>query len=103
MNIAPRDFVKTEPKFAETFCSQCGGKFGPGDHGYSHCRDHRKYSRRAKLAQQKDAEIGLRARIHEALEVYAGMEGLPVPTNACEAYLLHVIEEMVQALRGGEE
>lgn len=29
------------PKFPETFCSQCGGAFGPGDHGYSHCRDHR--------------------------------------------------------------
>jgi hypothetical protein len=28
------------PKFAETFCSQCGRTFGPGDHGYSHCQDH---------------------------------------------------------------
>jgi hypothetical protein len=29
------------PKFAETFCSQCGGAFGPGDSGFSHCSDHR--------------------------------------------------------------
>lgn len=29
------------PRFAETFCSQCGGAFGPGDHGYSHCDNHR--------------------------------------------------------------
>lgn len=28
------------PKFAKTFCSQCGGEFGPGDSGYSHCVDH---------------------------------------------------------------
>ena len=28
------------PKFENTFCSQCGGTFGPGDHGYSHCMDH---------------------------------------------------------------
>lgn len=28
------------PKFKETFCSQCGGKFGPGDSGFSHCTDH---------------------------------------------------------------
>jgi hypothetical protein len=29
-------------KFQNTFCSQCGGEFGPGDHGYSHCHDHQK-------------------------------------------------------------
>jgi hypothetical protein len=28
------------PKFEKTFCSQCGGEFGPGDSGYSHCVDH---------------------------------------------------------------
>ena len=31
----------TTPRFAETFCSQCGGEFGPGDSGYSHCKNHR--------------------------------------------------------------
>lgn len=29
------------PKFEQTYCSHCGGSFGPGDHGYSHCEDHR--------------------------------------------------------------
>lgn len=38
-------FVRTqpnesEPRFQETFCSQCGGKFGPGDSGFSHCDQH---------------------------------------------------------------
>ena len=27
-------------KFQETYCSQCGGEFGPGDHGFSACSDH---------------------------------------------------------------
>lgn len=30
------------PAFEQTYCSQCGGSFGPGDHGYSHCADHRR-------------------------------------------------------------
>ena len=28
------------PRYPKTFCSQCGGEFGPGDAGYSHCEDH---------------------------------------------------------------
>lgn len=28
------------PRFDKTSCSQCGGEFGPGDQGYSHCSDH---------------------------------------------------------------
>lgn len=27
-------------RFAQTFCSQCGHSFGPGNHGYSSCRSH---------------------------------------------------------------
>jgi hypothetical protein len=30
------------PKFAVTYCSNCGGEFGPGDAGYSHCWQHKK-------------------------------------------------------------
>jgi hypothetical protein len=29
------------PKFSQTSCSHCGAVFGPGDHGFSHCEDHR--------------------------------------------------------------
>ena len=28
------------PRFARTYCSQCGGEFGPSDSGFSHCSDH---------------------------------------------------------------
>jgi SNF2 family DNA or RNA helicase len=36
------------PRFNRTYCSQCGGVFGPGDHGYSHCDQH--WSREHRLA-----------------------------------------------------
>jgi len=29
------------PRFAMTYCSQCGKAQGPGDEGFSHCSDHR--------------------------------------------------------------
>ena len=32
--------MAAEPKFPETYCSQCGQNLGPGDSGVSHCRDH---------------------------------------------------------------
>ena len=28
-------------KFDNISCSQCGRRFGPGDHGYSHCKNHK--------------------------------------------------------------
>lgn len=33
--------LHTPPRFPVTFCSSCGSAFGPGDAGYSMCRDHR--------------------------------------------------------------
>jgi len=27
-------------RFSVAYCSQCGGQFGPGDEGFSHCSDH---------------------------------------------------------------
>lgn len=30
------------PRYAETFCSQCGAELGPGNAGVSHCSDHRR-------------------------------------------------------------
>lgn len=40
-HIAISALAPSTPRFAKTFCSQCGGEFGPGDSGYSHCEDHR--------------------------------------------------------------
>lgn len=33
--------MSAQPLFQKTSCSQCGQEFGPGDHGYSHCENHR--------------------------------------------------------------
>lgn len=38
----------TKPKFKETFCSQCGQEFGPGDGGYSSCKSHAKKQARCR-------------------------------------------------------
>ena len=32
--------IRNTTKFKETFCSQCGEGFGPGDSGYSSCKSH---------------------------------------------------------------
>ena len=37
--------VTPKPRFEKTACSQCGREFGPGDHGFSHCSDHRRIER----------------------------------------------------------
>lgn len=29
------------PRFPMTYCSSCGEAFGPGDHGFSHCKNHK--------------------------------------------------------------
>ena len=28
------------PRFPNVFCTECGQDFGPGEHGFSHCRNH---------------------------------------------------------------
>ena len=30
-----------ETRFKNVGCSQCGEDFGPGDHGFSHCENHK--------------------------------------------------------------
>jgi hypothetical protein len=32
--------LRGEPRFGQTYCSQCGEAFGPGEHGFSHCKSH---------------------------------------------------------------
>ncbi|MGQ0595816.1 hypothetical protein [Aquabacterium sp.] len=32
--------LKSAARFAQVHCSQCGGSFGPGNAGFSHCDDH---------------------------------------------------------------
>lgn len=39
-----------QPRFACVSCSQCGNTFGPGDAGFSDCREHRR-----QFASEMDA------------------------------------------------
>lgn len=39
--LTTADAAHQSPRFPNTGCSQCGGQFGPGDHGYSHCENHK--------------------------------------------------------------
>lgn len=35
------DLPKKPFRFDKTYCSQCGKTFGPGNHGFSHCENHK--------------------------------------------------------------
>jgi hypothetical protein len=41
----------------------------------------------------------LETRIHNAYEVYAGMEGIKRPLTCCESYLLQIIRDMAWELK----
>lgn len=61
------------PRFRETYCSQCGQSFGPGDHGYSHCEDHRRDESAASTLHQArtDYAHALANDLEAAGEVYS--------------------------------
>lgn len=42
---------KSKPKYKNVSCSQCGKDFGPGDHGFSDCKSHRKLAKKKKVAE----------------------------------------------------
>ena len=74
---SPEDVTKhlTEAKFEHTYCSQCGKDLGPGDHGCSHCSNHRGKSNTTnmpKLAarrRREEAKKGINSEtVQEAFE-----------------------------------
>jgi len=50
-------------RYPVTYCSQCGNAFGPGDHGFSHCKDHKTDEQvlRATLAEYLAADDAMTA------------------------------------------
>lgn len=47
--------AKTDARFPVTYCSQCGNAFGPGNHGFSHCKNHK--GKRSLTAREESAAL----------------------------------------------
>jgi len=60
------------PKFANVFCSQCGQEFGPGDHGFSHCANHKRHN---ALGEGRERGILREASSGEAATSTVVLEG----------------------------
>lgn len=71
------------PKFEKTFCSQCGGEFGPGENGYSHCSDHKD----APLAQHLDHVARLKDAIRACLRAFEAGKDVPCAVVPREKFL----------------
>ena len=77
------------PKFEKTSCSQCGGEFGPGDHGFSHCFSHRAKNdpliSAARLAlnfiENTESELGIKLGSGDALRAALSPSGMPIESN----------------------
>ncbi|TAJ89686.1 SLOG family protein [Reyranella sp.] len=79
------------PKFAETYCSQCGGSFGPGDSGFSHCDQHWSPGVRKAMARF-DAGIAAR-RAREGYRVLATGSRLSVNSGPVDRVLGAYLEK----------
>lgn len=55
----------TAARFPKTYCSQCGGEFGPGNAGFSHCSDHAPTTPAADAVQLRDILI----RLHDEADL----------------------------------
>jgi len=45
-HLKQRDaLIQQAPRFAQTYCSQCGRENGPGNSGVSRCADHSPWSK----------------------------------------------------------
>ena len=50
----------------------------------------------AELTDSKEEIHRLRLALHEIYEIYAGSEGIPEPVTCPEAYLLSLLQQMVE-------
>jgi len=76
-------------KFQNTFCSQCGEEFGPGDHGFSSCKSHR----------ERGMKIEAHRRITEAL-AKAKNAMLEATRIAEEQQMLSVVWKKLDTMTG---
>lgn len=55
------DTALDSPLYPDVSCSQCGRSFGPGDHGFSYCYQHKGYAR--DIHQIREALINEAGRL----------------------------------------
>ena len=105
--------------YAQVFCSQCGQSFGPGNHGYSHCEDHREITLASRAAWRKDKHTpgpwnigssdlpvsgmsvhgGNRQHTTIARLVDSSLVGMPFDENYANARLMSAAPDMLEALK----
>ena len=52
--------------FSIAYCSQCGGEFGPGNDGFSHCSDHQAAARPVS-GKRIEAALSMRFTVADAI------------------------------------
>ncbi|MGN6085841.1 Lar family restriction alleviation protein [Trinickia sp.] len=83
-----RRALEATPRFQNTFCSQCGGEFGPGNHGFSHCEHHRSAPAAPAVAPKSDAKSSLCERLIAAVE--GECDGLPITDEQASNILAYL-------------
>jgi hypothetical protein len=88
--------IVTKFRFENVSCSQCGGEFGPGNHGFSHCWSHNALS----LAENR-LELA-RRRVHKMIDRRAALAQGKTPqfANRSAGQLQRQAEAREAALRG---
>jgi len=67
------------PRFPNVTCSHCGGAFGPGDHGFSHCENHAHLMR---LTDRQEMLIEREVAAKQALDTQPAVMPIRGPQDA---------------------
>lgn len=89
-----------KPRFEKTYCSQCGGKFGPGDAGFSHCSDHAAQRKYSYSAFSGNTAIDHTALLREARDALVDACGGRCNAEYNPCWQREVAEKLYAALKG---
>lgn len=80
-------------KYEKTFCSQCGGEFGPGEHGFSSCADHMKRCETCRFRMESEERYDQVICINPDSKCYSEMVEC---SHFCDKYTRETINERNQ-------
>jgi hypothetical protein len=84
-------------RFPETFCSHCGGSFGPGDSGFSHCHSHPGAVRDRLHDAAPDLYAASRNLIETASESFSGGKKYIEMDDGEKGWIVH--DDVIQQVR----